>query len=42
MGEDRQNPWYGKLLGWPLAIAILLALLAAPFAVKLAVSMGGP
>jgi hypothetical protein len=42
MSDPRpENPWYGRLLGWPLAIALLLALLAAPFAVKFAVSVGG-
>ena len=35
MQEGGDNPWWGRLLGWPLIAIIVLALLLAPLAVKL-------
>ena len=31
------NPWWGRLLGWPLVVVVLCLLLGAPLAVKLSV-----
>jgi hypothetical protein len=33
--KNPENPWYARLLGWPIVVVILILLLAAPFAVKL-------
>ena len=35
--KEPENPWWGRLFGWPLVIAVLVLLLGAPLAVKLSV-----
>ena len=37
---ESENPWWGTLLGWPIILAVVAGLLAAPIAVKLAVARG--